>query len=351
VTGKDKPLDVPLGLLDQRAYRNGPRLGLRALDAMMPMHLWVGPTGHILRAGPTFLKLAKGTTVRHRRLTEVLEFRRPNNVHLAKDLIALSGSAIQVQMRDAPRLLLKGIVVALQRKSGFLLNLSPGIRLADVLLEHELRAKDFAPSDLAVEMLYLSEAQTAVLDESRKLNARLQGAKLAAEEQAFTDTLTGLKNRRALEHILDRLSHDDRAREFGLMHVDLDFFKSINDTLGHAAGDRVLQNAARIFAEETRAGDVVARTGGDEFVVIVMDCADPKKLSRIAARIIERLEMPVQFDGQPCRISGSIGITLSHFYDRIDADQMCSDADAALYVSKKQGRARHTFHDPPKNLQ
>ena len=153
-------------------------------------------------------------------------------------------------------------------------------------VDYALVSSDFAATDLAIEMLYLVEAKSAAMEASRKLNLRLQGAMIAAEEQAFTDTLTGLKNRRAMDHVLARLI--EAGREFALMHIDLDFFKAVNDTLGHAAGDHVLQNVARIMVEETRSDDTVARVGGDEFVILFDGLTDRETLVRVAERIIQK---------------------------------------------------------------
>jgi len=315
----------------------------------MPMHLWVGPTGHILRVGPTLKKLRPGGGLVGARVTEVLEFRRPRGVGTLQDLQNHDGDPVHLVFRTSPRLSLKGLVVKLPEKQGVLLNLSLGIKLAEVVGEYGLKSRDFAASDPSVEMLYLIEAQSAVLQESKRLNSRLQGAKIAAEEQAFTDTLTGLKNRRALDHVLERLTRDARKKRFGLMHIDLDYFKTVNDTYGHAAGDHVLQTAARVFVEETRTDDIVARIGGDEFVLVLMGCEDLDLLNRIAGRIIRRLERPILFDGAECRVSASIGTTVSSFYPKLSIDQMCSDADAALYRSKDRGRACHTLHAPEVN--
>jgi len=328
--------------------QNGPSLGMAALDQLMPMHVWIGPTGHILRAGPTLKKLRPGVTIAGQRVTEFLEFRRPRSVQRLGDLLACQGQRISVQFRDAPRVALKGLVVPLPRGQGAILNLSLGISVTEVVRDYGLKSKDFAPSDPTVEMLYLIEAQSAVLQESKRLNVRLQGARIAAEEQAFTDTLTGLKNRRALDHILARLAADKRRKKFGLMNVDLDYFKSVNDTFGHAAGDHVLQQAARIFVQETRAEDIIARTGGDEFVIVLMNCDDLVKLQHIAQRIIDRLEKPILFEGAECRISASIGTTVSSFYKKLQPQTLCGDADLALYQSKNHGRGRATlFHPRP----
>jgi len=331
---------------NRRAYRNGPVLGKIGLDRLMPMHLWVGPTGHILRVGPTLQKLCPGMAIVGRRMTEFLEIRRPRGIQLMPDLLARDGAAAQVLLRHDPQVSLKGLIIALPRDQGAILNLAPGISVTELVQKFDLKNKDFAPNDPTVEMLYLIEAQTAILEESKSLNNRLQVARVAAEEQAFTDTLTGLKNRRALDHLLARVTDGGEGRKFGLMHVDLDYFKSVNDTHGHAAGDHVLQTAARIFVQETRAEDIVARTGGDEFVLVLMNCDNTATLNRIAARIIERLEQPIRFGGATCRISASIGTTVSSLYRNPDAAQLCNDADIALYQSKDRGRACFTLFSP-----
>jgi diguanylate cyclase (GGDEF)-like protein len=170
---------------------------------------------------------------------------------------------------------------------------------------------------------------------------RLQGAKIAAEEQAFTDTLTGLKNRRAMDHVLGRLIATNKS--FALMHLDLDFFKAVNDTMGHAAGDHVLQHIAQIMVEEVRKDDTVARVGGDEFVLIFQNIGKRETLSRIASRLIEKMEKPIPFGGQDCKVSASIGIVLSSDYDAPTAAELLTDADEALYASKRRGRACFSF--------
>jgi diguanylate cyclase (GGDEF)-like protein len=132
----------------------------------------------------------------------------------------------------------------------------------------------------------------------------------------------------------------DRKVPFGLMHIDLDYFKAVNDTLGHAAGDFVLQVVAKVLLSQTRVGDTVARVGGDEFVVVFKDLTDPDKLFNIAKRVVEKLTEPSDFQGQVCRVSASIGITISTDYAQPSADKMLSDADEALYASKNAGRGQ-----------
>lgn len=314
-----------------------------ALDQLMPMHVQISSTGHITHAAPTLCKMRKDVELAGVRFLEVFEIRRPRNINTMSSFETAVGQKVHLKFRDAPNTSLKGTLVELP-DGGYLLNLSFGISVIEGVRDYGLTIADFASTDLTVEMLYLVEAKTAVMEELHRLNRRLQGARVAAEEQAFTDTLTGLKNRRALDHVLLRYSGNDAA--FGLMQLDLDYFKKVNDTHGHAAGDLVLQQVAIILVEETRQVDTVARVGGDEFVLVFADLTNVGELCGIGERIIRRLEEPVIFDGKPCVISGSIGISTTEMYKTPTPETMMADGDAALYASKNKGRACVTVVTP-----
>lgn len=230
------------------------------LDVLCPMHLVLNKTGHIIHVGPTLIKIRESEDWLGKRFLEVFSLKRPRSVNSAQDLEAVSGSKLHLQLRDPPTTNLKGVLVPGHIAGQLIVNLSFGISAVDAVRDYELTNTDFAPTDLTIEMLYLVEAKSAVMEASRKLNLRLQGAMIAAEEQAFTDTLTGLKNRRAFDMIIER--HLVAGNEFALMQIDLDFFKTVNDSYGHAAGDHVLQTVARIMVAETRDADTVARLGG-----------------------------------------------------------------------------------------
>lgn len=312
------------------------------LDQAMPMHLLVSATGHVERVGPTLQKLRPEFDFVGRRVLEVFELNHKAQTRLGfAELVGLAGQKILLSFREGDRTKFKGIVMPLSGEGQVVINLSFGISVIDAVRTYGLTNADFAPTDLAVEMLYLFEAKTVVMDESRSLNARLNTALQDAEYQATTDPLTGLCNRRAMDQILSQIILSRSG--FGLMHLDLDYFKEVNDTYGHAAGDVVLRHAADVLRRETRTQDTVARVGGDEFVLIFYDLVDEPQLMDIADRIVKRLEYPIDVNGAECRISGSIGITTSVFYDAPDPDRMLSDADTALYASKNKGRARATF--------
>jgi len=321
------------------------------LDVLCPMHAVLNASGHVVHAGPTLQKVFAGKPLIGERFLELAELRRPHVAETMAGLRGCHGARLHLRLRDGVRTGMKGVLIALPQGAaslgppgGAIINLSFGISVVDAVRDFGLNAKDFPATDLTIEMLYLIEAKSAAMEASRKLNLRLQGARIAAEEQAYTDTLTGLKNRRAMDHVLERLMQTEQ--DFALMHLDLDYFKQVNDTLGHAAGDQVLQNVARRILAQARADDLVARTGGDEFVLILAGVTARARLSEIATRLILCLEEPVMYNGQECRVSGSIGATLSCAYETPDLARMMEDSDLALYAAKARGRACHVLYDP-----
>ncbi|MCZ4353717.1 diguanylate cyclase [Roseovarius aestuarii] len=320
------------------------------MDVLCPMHVVLDASGHIVHAGPTLRKLLKDASPIGARFNELFEVKRPHIDGTMALMLARAGTKLHLQLRGPQRTDLIGVLVAfppggtLGPAGGAMINLSFGISVVDAVRDFALTSSDFAATDLTIELLYLVEAKTAAMDASRTLNLRLQGAMIAAEEKAYTDTLTGLKNRRALDYVLGRLLEGEH--DFALIQLDLDFFKAVNDTMGHAAGDHVLNDVARILVEETRADDIVARVGGDEFVLVLPRLTDAHRVHDIASRMIERLERPIPFAGQMCRISGSAGSALSCDYAQPSRSQMMEDADIALYAAKRAGRGRHVRYTP-----
>lgn len=315
-----------------------------ALDVLCPMHLVLSPTGHVVHAGPTVQKLRPDASMVGARFLELFDLKRPRAISTMGELRAAAGVKLHLQLRNMPKTEIKGILVPAPDPDLSIVNLSFGISVVDAVADYALTSADFAATDLTVEMLYLVEAKSAAMEASRKLNLRLQGAMIAAEEQAFTDTLTGLKNRRAMDHVLARLI--EWGTQFGLMQIDLDWFKAVNDRLGHAAGDHVLQTVARIMVEETRETDTVARIGGDEFVIILPFAHGPLALEHIGERIIEHLSRPIYFQGEVCNISASIGTAIYEPEMRKTIAEILDDADVALYASKHRGRATQTVYHP-----
>lgn len=308
---------------------------------MMPMHVLVAADGRVRQAGPTLDRVTGDRPLAGCALFERFAFRRPRGIADMDALRMHVGRALVLHGRGPRRTQFKGVAVPAGDDGALMINLSFGIALVDAIRDHDLKAGDFAATDLAVEMLYVLEAKATILEEWRKLNGRLHAARVAAEQQAFTDTLTGLGNRRAMDHVLARLVAD--GQPFGLIHLDLDFFKEVNDTLGHAAGDHVLQVAAHAMKDVTRAEDTLVRAGGDEFLLILPGQVDRARLRDLAERLIARLQRPIPFDGQVCRVSGSAGIAVSHGGD-MTVSLILARADAALYAAKDAGRGCAMVH-------
>ncbi len=159
------------------------------------------------------------------------------------------------------------------------------------------------------------------------------------EHRAMHDDLTGLPNRRLLvdrlEHAIARLSRQDTL--VGVLFCDLDHFKEINDAHGHAAGDLVLETVARRLQTLVRDSDTVARTGGDEFVVILEDLLAPDAAARIAERVRITLSEPIVVDGTELHVTSSIGVAIStNTEDRVE--ELLHRADDAMYLAKQHGR-------------
>ncbi|MGV8987929.1 MAG: diguanylate cyclase [Cypionkella sp.] len=318
---------------------------LEAFDRLMPLHLRLDATGRITGCGPTLAKLVEGQGLVGLFLFDVFELRRPAGLASMADLRAHAGERLRLTLRHTPHpQAFRGLVMPLAEDAGMILNLSFGIGVVDAVRSFSLTDSDFAATDLAIEMMYLVEAKTAAMETLRGFALRLQGDKQMAEIQAMTDTLTGLRNRRALAQMLERLTQSDMP--FGLMHIDLDYFKAVNDTLGHAAGDHVLRWVAEVLTAETRVSDMVARVGGDEFVGVFPDVTDAARLEATAHRIIEALSRPILYEGRGCRISASIGITTSKIYPLPEISKMQHDADEALYVAKRAGRGQAQIFRP-----
>ena len=317
-----------------------------ALDVLMPMHVWADHDGRVVQAGPTLTKMARQGDLTGQPLFRILEFRRPARVAAVPALLALAGQRLGLVLRDAPDLPLRGALSTLSGGAGLILDISLGLSFARAVSEFGLTLNDFSPCDQTVELLYLHEANTSTMALSRHLSQRLEAARAEAEARALSDPLTGLANRRAMDAEIARCL-DDPSQEFGLMHIDLDLFKQVNDTLGHAAGDAVLERVGAILRRQLRHTDIAGRVGGDEFLVLLRDSADRTEMEQVAARLIAAIEEPLPFQGHMCRVSASIGLASSTDYaQRPGLDRLLADTDAALYVAKRNGRGQAVSHRP-----
>jgi diguanylate cyclase (GGDEF)-like protein/PAS domain S-box-containing protein len=171
----------------------------------------------------------------------------------------------------------------------------------------------------------------------------------ALSHQAFHDSLTKLPNRALLR---DRIDHavaraDRRQRALAVLLLDLDGFKAVNDSLGHAAGDLLLTAVADRLADSVRPTDTCARLGGDEFAVLLEDLAQPNDWQVVAHRILDALRAPFDLDGKEIFVRGSIGVAMREAENAAcDADELLRNADVAMYMAKSQGKNRFELFCP-----
>jgi len=170
-------------------------------------------------------------------------------------------------------------------------------------------------------------------------------AERALHKLATIDPLTGLPNRRALQLHLETLLDQPAAqkRQIVMLHIDLDYFKQINDTLGHAAGDDLLRHVSAAMRSEIRRDDLIALIGGDEFVVVVNETVSDEDTAALANRIILAASKPLKWSGETVNSGASIGIASA-----VDAgyasERLLMNADIALYMAKRAGRSQYCFY-------
>ena len=189
---------------------------------------------------------------------------------------------------------------------------------------------------LFARLALLVRRQHALLDERGRLQSAL-------EQQAFEDPLTGLPNRRGFLARVDAAIAADPGH-VAVLFLDLDDFKTVNDSLGHAAGDRLLRIVGERLRTVSRASEAVARLGGDEFAVLLEHIASPEAASSVAGRLLSTLAQPVSLDGRLTAARCSIGIALAG-PEAADGATLMRNADLAVYRAKAAGKGRYDLFD------
>ncbi len=169
---------------------------------------------------------------------------------------------------------------------------------------------------------------------------------------ASHDELTGLLNRAALQHELARaIRRSNRhQRQFAVMFVDLDRFKHINDTLGHGVGDEMIKICGERFTALLRDTDVVARFGGDEFVLVLENLSGPKDAEVLAEKVLACCAEPFVIEGRELHVSASVGVSV-YPENGADAEALLKNADTAMYRAKEKGRNTYRFYAAKMNAQ
>jgi diguanylate cyclase (GGDEF)-like protein len=168
---------------------------------------------------------------------------------------------------------------------------------------------------------------------------------------AMHDSLTGLANRVLLnEHLEQSLTRVKRGEVVAVHLLDLDHFKNVNDTLGHPAGDKLLQDVAARLRALARETDTIARMGGDEFAILQVAIGQPADATLLAQRVIQSVSVPYELEGRQVVIGTSVGIAVGPT-DGLTSDQLMRNADLALYRAKGDGRGTFRFFEPEMNAQ
>ncbi len=217
--------------------------------------------------------------------------------------------------------------------------------------EMGIKLSEIPPHNPLAEMLMLLQTNRNAVDDAHELALALRQRRQELEQankelahRAFHDALTGLPNRLMLR---DRLSQAIVRAErnhtvLAVLFIDLDRFKSINDTLGHRVGDAVLRSVATRIAAPLRKSDTVAREGGDEFLVLLEEVGSAQNAARLAGKLLDSLCLPHEVDGQSLHCSGSIGVAM-YPDDGKSAEELIKHADAAMFDSKGGGRNQVHF--------
>ncbi|MGF2038298.1 MAG: CHASE2 domain-containing protein [Nostoc sp. CmiVER01] len=198
--------------------------------------------------------------------------------------------------------------------------------------------RDITQRKLMEEQLKLTAAELSRSNKELKLKEH------HLRHLAYHDPLTGLSNRKFFaEQLCESLYWAQHNKLLlGLLFIDLDGFKQINDTLGHEVGDRLLMTIAGRLSNSLRASDTVSRLGGDEFTVILRAIPNVQIAAKVATKILTSISKPIILDGYPIRVSASIGISI-YPYNSQDSETLMKQADAAMYRAKHQGKNRYEF--------
>ena len=223
------------------------------------------------------------------------------------------------------------------------------------LREGAIRAADAAQAKRSEDRLRMMQDANAQLVisgiEAHKMTQQVETAKAQLDHLAHHDVLTGLPNRMLLQ---DRLGHEielarRQGRQFAMLFMDLDRFKHINDSLGHAVGDQLLQSVARRLMRCMRHSDTVSRQGGDEFVVLLSTIKHPDDAAISAQKILTALTVPHLIGELELHVSVSIGISI-YPDDGRDAEALTKSADTAMYHAKENGRDNYKFFERAMNI-
>jgi diguanylate cyclase (GGDEF)-like protein/PAS domain S-box-containing protein len=237
--------------------------------------------------------------------------------------------------------------------------------IAEIMLENDRRVVESGTMseleywyDISGERRYLLERAIPLMDDHGHIISivgtvvDLTEAKKREDyitHLALHDALTGLANRMC---VLDKLANAIKNRQedqsVAILFIDLDFFKAINDTIGHEAGDVVLKETAKRFCTCVRKGDTVGRFGGDEFVIVLEGVRSRDDIEEVIANIFAIVGQPIPFEEHKCVVGASVGISICPEHAG-SVDSLLTCSDDAMYAVKKKGKNSYTYYQPPES--
>lgn len=235
-------------------------------------------------------------------------------------------------------------------KSGAAVPLTHGGHAIGVLLLYSSEKNAF-DEEVAKLLERMAENIAFALD-TFDLETERKRAEERVQYLATHDSLTGLPNRAMFGQLLGHAIQFAKRyeRQFAVLFIDLDRFKVVNDSLGHGAGDKLLQEISSRLTHTLRASDVVARLGGDEFVVLVQEITEQNQAAIVARKIISAVLQPIQLAGQECRVTASVGISMFPT-DAEDEPTLMKQADMAMYFAKSEGKNNYQFYSKEIKIQ
>jgi len=318
------------------------------LQRVLPFYVLLDDDGVVRSVGLALLKIAGASGMLGRPVSEALRIVKPRRLDPAKAM--KDGFGVRLTI-DIPGLIgtgsssMFGMAFPVDCAGGphVLIAMTPGVNARSFVLDRGLKLSDFGPADGSADILPLLAMQADMLEDSKMKSARLSAARDNAERLANHDMLTGLPNRRAL---MNQLTRALAGGPVAVAHVDLDKFKEINDTYGHAAGDAALKHTAAAMQEVFGEGALCGRLGGDEFVGLIEGAWSDDALIDLAHQVIARIALPFRFKDEALTVGASVGLATAAPHGGFTADSILHNADLALYEVKRAGRRKAVLCTP-----
>lgn len=319
------------------------------IDLLNPFFLRVGLEGRVMAHGRTIPRVYGVDDLVGREVSDLFIFVRPRNVTPDQLVAGLPSLKIRTRISEGElSTTFNGSSVPFYgpdgSAEGAILMLSPGIEVQRLVDLFALKQKDLPAADSSADLLFLVQTQKQMLLDAIANAERLERARHQAEEMASTDSMTGLMNRRGLTQRFEKIMASKSG--CGVLHVDLDRFKPINDTYGHTAGDAVILGVARILEDVCPAPSFAARIGGDEFVVVAPGADTLALLKSIARDIHAEISRPIDWNGVPVQVGATCGLAMAEPGQQTTLDEILHMSDLALFEGKRSDRGSLCIFDP-----